>query len=100
MTIPQHANIRLLDDHHQYETFVKRTYNYIEDFKVENGAYLLNSIESYIKFNARIAIKIHKRYKRIKDDEERYYYLTKCSLPLAMRTTAGAMVMFYKNVFL
>ena len=30
MTIPQHANIRLLDDHHQYESYVKHTYEYIK----------------------------------------------------------------------
>ena len=37
MTIPQHANIRLLDKHHQYETYIKRTYEYLEDFQVEKG---------------------------------------------------------------
>jgi len=99
MTIPQHANIRLLDSHRQYETFVKRTYQYVNDFHVERGAYLLDSIEEYIRFNARIALKIHKRYKRIKDDEQRYYLVTKCGLPLAKKTTAGAMIMFYNDIF-
>lgn len=100
MTIPQHANIRLLDNHRQYETFVKRTYKYIDVFKVDHGAYLLSSIESYIKFNARTAIKIYKKYKVISDNENRYYCITKCALPLAKRTTAGAMIMFYRDVFL
>lgn len=99
MTIPQHANIRLLDDHRQYETFVKRTYRYVDDFRVQNGVYLLNSIESFIKFNARIAIKIYKKYRFIPEDEERYYLITKCALPLAKRTTAGAMIMYYRNIF-
>lgn len=99
MTIPQHANIRLLDDHRQYETFVKRTYKYIDEFKVSKGAYLLSSIESYIRFNARIAIKIYKRYQVITDDEDRYYNITKCALPLAKRTTAGAMILFYRDIF-
>ncbi|ABR46776.1 phospholipase C zinc-binding protein [Alkaliphilus metalliredigens QYMF] len=99
MTIPQHANIRLLDSHRQYETFVKRTYQYIDDFKVERGTYLLDSVEDYIRFNARIALKIHKRFKKIVDEEHRYYRLTKCGLPLAKKTTAGAMIMFYKDVF-
>lgn len=99
MTIPQHANIRLLDNHRQYETFVKRTYRYIDDFKVEKGAYILSSIENYIRFNARIAIKIYKRFKDIVDEEQRYYRITKCSLPLAKKTTAGAMIMFYHDVF-
>ncbi len=98
MTVPQHANIRLLNNHREYETFVKRTYQHIDEFEVRKGAYLLNSISSYIKFNARTAIKIYKRYKVISDDETRYYHVTKCALPLAIRTTAGAMVMFYKDV--
>lgn len=98
MTVPQHANIRLLDDHHQYESYVKRTYEYIGDFQVKTGAYLLDSIEDYVRFNARVAIKIHRRFKMISDNENRYYRITKCALPLAKRTTAGAMVMFYSDI--
>ena len=53
MTIPQHANIRLLDNHRQYESYIKRTYKYLNDFKIEK-TYLLSSIEIYIKFNTRL----------------------------------------------
>ena len=98
MTVPQHANIRLLDNHRQYETFVKRTYAYAQAFKVDTGAYLIATIEDYIWFNARVALKIYKRFHSIKNDEHRYYKITKCSLPLAKRTTAGAMVMFYHDL--
>jgi len=100
MTIPQHANIRLLDDHRQFETFVKRTYNYVSEFRVKHGTYLLSSIESYIKFNSRVAIKIYKKYSSIADDENRFYCITKCALPLAKRTTAGVMIMFYRDIFI
>jgi len=99
MTIPQHANIKLLDSHRQYETFVKRTYKYVSKFQVDSGAYLLDSIENYIKFNARVALKVYKRFKDIPEDEDRYYRVARCGLPLAKRTTAGAMVMFYREVF-
>jgi phospholipase C len=99
MTIPQHANIRLLNNHRQYETFVKRTYQNIGDFQAERGAYLLDTIEEYIRFNARIALKVHKRFKKVTDDERRYHLVTKCALPLAKKTTAGAMVMFYRDIF-
>ncbi|MFU0800264.1 MAG: zinc dependent phospholipase C family protein [Xylanivirga thermophila] len=98
MTIPQHANIRLLDDHRQYETYIKRTYDFFDDFKVENGAYLLDSIENYIRFNARVAIKIYKKLHMIPNDEDRFYRIARCALPLAKRTTAGAMVMFYDDI--
>lgn len=98
MTIPQHANIRLLDNHHQYELYVMRTYDYMDDFKVEKGTYLLDFIEDYIRFNSRVALKIHKKFKVITDDENRFYRITRCTLPLAKRTTAGAMVMFYNDI--
>ncbi len=98
MTVPQHANIRLLGNHHQYETFIKRTYGYIKDFQVHTGAYLIHSIRDYIRFNARVAMKIHSHFSYITDDELRYYKIARCSLPLAKRTTAGAMIMFYKQI--
>ncbi len=98
MTIPQHANIKLLNNHRQYETFIKRTYRYNHVFQVEHGAYLLNSIESYIKYNASAAIEINKKCRTITNKEKRYYCISKSVLPLAKRTTAGAMIMFYRDV--
>lgn len=98
VTIPQHVNIRLLDDHRQYENFVKRTYANVNAFQAFHGAYLLRTIEHYVKFNARTALKIYKRFRSIPDDEKRYYRITQCTLPLAERTTAGAMLMFYDQV--
>ncbi len=98
MTIPQHVNIRLLDDHRQYENFVKQTYQSVKAFRAEHRVYLFSSIEAYVRFNARTAIKIYKRFRNIKNDESRYYRITKCTLPLAERTTAGAMVLFYNKI--
>jgi len=99
MTIPQHANIRLLDDHKQYESFVKSSYIHVKEFKAETGAYKLNSLENYIKFNARVAMKIYRKFKKIKNDETRFHKTTACTLPLAERTTAGFMVLFFSRVF-
>lgn len=99
MTIPQHANIRLLDNHHQYESYIKTTYAYLDEFNVDKGTYLIDSIRNYIRFNARVAIKVHNKFKTISNDETRFYHMAKCTLPLAKRTTAGAMVMFYKDIF-
>ncbi len=98
MTIPQHANVRLLDNHRQYETFVKRTYKYIHEFRTQKGTVLFDEYVEFIKFNARTAMKVYKRFKRIEEDEQRYYHITKCILPLAARTTAGCMTMFYDEV--
>lgn len=98
MVIPQHANVRLLDNHRQYETFVKRTYKYIKEFEVKSGTYILDSLEEYIRLNARTAIKLYKRFKVIEEDEQRFYRITHCVLPLAERTTAGCMVTFYNQI--
>lgn len=98
MVIPQHANVRLLDNHKQYETFVKKTYKYVQEFKVESGAYVLDSLEEYIKLNARTAMKLYKKFQIIEDDEQRFYRTTRCILPLAERTSAGCMVTFYRKI--
>lgn len=98
MTIPQHANIRLLDNHHQYEKFVKKTYQVVKDYDAVGGAYLLEGIENFIKLNAKTALSIHRKFKKIKDDNIRFHKITQCSLPLAKRTTAGAFVLFYNHV--
>jgi len=98
MTIPQHANVRLLDNHKQYETYVKRTYQYINNFKARSNAYVLDTIEEYVRFNARVALKIYRRFKDIKEKEARYYRVANCTLPLAQRTTAGCMLTFYEKV--
>lgn len=98
VTIPQHVNIRLLEDHRQFENFVKRTYDNVDVFQAHHGAYLLSTLENYMKFNARTALKIYKRFRNVKNDESRYYRITKCTLPLAQRTTAGAMILFYNQV--
>lgn len=100
MTVPQHANIRLLDNHRQYENYIKRTYQYMEDFQVNKGAYILNSIEDYIRFNTRVAIRIYKKFKYLPHVEDRFYRIARCGLPLAQKTTAGAMVLFYKDMLL
>lgn len=99
MTVPQHANIRLLDNHRQYETYIKKSYEYIDEFQVDTGTYVLDSIEDYILFNTRVAIKMYDAFKNISNERDRFYRIGRCGLPLAERTTAGAMVTFYKDIF-
>lgn len=99
MTIPQHANIRLLDNHKQYESFVKDTYKHMKEFHAQTGAYQLKSLENYIKFNGKTAIEIYKRFKNIPKDEIRFYKISSCALPLAERTTAGFMLLFFRKMF-
>ncbi|MGI6706021.1 MAG: zinc dependent phospholipase C family protein [Clostridia bacterium] len=97
MTIPQHANIRLLSNHRKYETFVKHFYNSTHDVKAEKGIIEFDELREYIQFNSRTALKMHRLYGGIGDRKERFYRIAKCSIPLAERTTAGFLLMFYKR---
>lgn len=99
MTVPQHANIRLLNSNRQYETYIKRSYKYIKEFKINEGTYILDSVEEYVRFNTRVAIRIDRHFRAIPDEEDRFYRIARCGLPLAQRTTAGAFVTFYKDAF-
>lgn len=98
MTVPHHANIRLLDSHRQYENFIRRTYLNTPKFAVDRGGYYLDSIEEFVTCNARNAIKIYSKLKDIKDVSKRYYTITKFTLPLAQKTTAGCFIRFYRDV--
>lgn len=99
MAVPQHANIRLLDSHRQYENFIRRSYINTPKFKVSSGGYyFMHNIEEAVTCNARNAIKIYSKLRRIRDEEKRFFTITKFILPLAQRTTAGCLMMFYRDV--
>lgn len=99
MTIPQHVNIRLLDSHRQYENFVKLTYDIVKEFRTNEKPIEFKNIESYLRFNAKEALKSYDKYLDMEQDREKFYKITKCSLPLAQRTTAGFMIMFLKDIY-
>lgn len=99
VTIPQHANIRLLGDHRKYENYIKRMYNKAPIFKAKKPPYLLDSMRDYVRFNSRVARRVYRKFRGIKKDENRFYRIARCNITLSMRTTAGAMVMFYREVF-
>ncbi len=98
MSVPQHANIRLLDNHRQYENFIKRAYHSTPAYKADKGGYYISSIEEAVKCSARNAIKIYSRLKDIRDDEKRHHTIAKFTLPLAQKTTAGCFMRFYRDV--
>ncbi len=98
LTIPQHVNIRLLDNHRQYENFVKIAYNKVKDFGTLEKPIIFDELEDFVRFNTKVALRIYKQFKKIKDDNLRFYKTTRCSLPLAQRTTAGCLIMFLRKV--
>jgi phospholipase C len=99
VTIPQHANIRLLDNHRQYENFIRSNYTRYDEFIAVKGGYYLESIEEFISYNARNAININNRLRKIENENYRFYQITKFILPLAQKTTAGCFLKFYKDAF-
>jgi len=98
MTVPQHANIKLLKEHYKYEKFVRDTfYDMPEYLVIKDGCYL-DGVEEFVRHNALSSIKANKRLSNINDEEQRYYALSKYIIPLAQRSTAGLFMTFYKDV--
>jgi phospholipase C len=98
MTVPQHANIKLFKEHRKFEKFVKDTFYDAPEYLVYDKGCYLESVEEFVKYNSVCAIKVNKRLSHINDEEERYYALSKFTIPLAQRSTAGLFTMFYKDV--
>lgn len=98
LTIPQHANIRLLDSHRQYENFVKVTYETVKGYRTNKEPIILKSTNAYVKFNTKLALKTYNKYKKVRNNKVKYHKITLCSLPLAQRTTAGMFITFLRDV--
>lgn len=98
VTIPQHAKVRLLDSHKQFETYVKLNYKKIKRFKSKDSPLLYNDVNDYIENNARSALNFDYMYKNIKDNKVKFYLMALNSLNLAQRTTAGCMLMFFDDL--
>ncbi|AWK51749.1 phospholipase [Clostridium beijerinckii] len=98
VTVPQHANVHLLNNHKSYENWVIRTHRHHDVFKIEEGGIYFNSIKDYINFNSKEAINIYRRYFHVKNRQVRFYIITSKVLTIAQATTAGLMFKFYKNI--
>ncbi|MHB8064880.1 MAG: zinc dependent phospholipase C family protein, partial [Ruminiclostridium sp.] len=98
MTVPQHANIKLFKEHRKFEKFVKDTFYDAPEYLVSDKGCYLGSVEEFIRYNSACAIKANKRLSYISEDEQRYYALSKYTIPLAQRSTAGLFMTFYKDV--
>ncbi|HEX9026769.1 MAG TPA: zinc dependent phospholipase C family protein, partial [Clostridium sp.] len=98
VTVPQHANVHLLNNHKSYEKWVIRTHRHHDVFKIEEGGIYFNSIKDYINFNSKEAINIYRKYFHVKNRQVRFYMITSKVLTMAQATTAGLMFKFYKNI--
>ena len=97
LTVPQHANIRLLNNHRSYEKWVINTHRHHDVFKVEKGGIYSNFLKYYIDSNSRKAIATYEKYSYIKNRYKRYFKITSIILTIAQKTTAGLMLKFYKD---
>ncbi|HEX9059030.1 MAG TPA: zinc dependent phospholipase C family protein [Clostridia bacterium] len=98
MTVPQHANIRLLNSHRQFENFIRENFFSTPEFLVDKGGYYMESIDEAVRCNARTSVKIYQRLSYIKDKQKRYRAISKFILPLAQRSTAGCLMKFYRDI--
>lgn len=98
LTVPQHANIHLLNNHRSYENWVIRTHLHYKEFKLEEGGIYLNSLNQYIYFNSKGAIKAYKRYSHVIDRNVRFQKITALVLTMAQATTAGLLFKFYNDI--
>lgn len=97
LTVPQHANIKLMSSHRRYEQWVIRVYKKHDDFRVNRRGVYLKSAYDYIRYNSMKAIETYRNFSNERDKIIRFYKITSIILVLAQKTTAGLMLNFYKD---
>ena len=98
LTVPQHANVRLLSNHRSYENWVIKTHIHHDEFKLEEGGIYLNSLNQFVNFNSKEAICVYRKHSHIKNKHLRFQLITSIVLTMAQATTAGLMFKFYKDI--
>jgi len=98
LTVPQHANINLLNNHRSYESWVIKVYRHHHEFKITKGGIYSDSLNYYINFNSKKAIDTYKKYLLVKNQHMRFYKITSIVLTTAQMTTAGLMYNFFYDL--
>lgn len=98
LTVPQHANGHLLNSHKSYENWVIRTHIHHDEFRIKEGGIYFSSLNQYIYFNSKEAIKIYRKHSHVENRHVRFYLITSKVLTMAQATTAGLMFKFYKDI--
>lgn len=98
LTVPQHANVHLLNSHRSYENWVVRMHMHHDEFRINNGGIYLESLVDYIHYNSKESIKIYRKHCNIKNKHVRFHLITSLILTMAQATTAGLMLKFYKDI--
>lgn len=100
LTIPQHAKGKLLDNHRQFEVYVKSNYKKMIRFKTDERPILLNSIDNYVDNNANLGLELDYIYRDITNLTTKFYLTAIRAITVSQRTTAGCMIMLYNNLYL
>lgn len=98
LTIPQHAKGKLLDNHRQFEVYVKSNYRKIKRFKSGSSPIIFDTIEEYVDHNSMSALNIDYMYSNVADTTTQFYLTAIKSITLAQRSSAGCMITLYKNL--
>lgn len=98
MTVPQHVNIKLLDNHRKYEVWVIEQYKTQKKFRASSDGIYLNSIKEFIHYNSKSALEIYGKYEGIENNSQKFYNITLVQLVIAQKTTAGIMSKFFKDI--
>lgn len=97
VTVPQHANIKLMGSHRRYEQWIIRVYKKHDSFKASKGGIYLRNAKDYIRHNSLESIEAYNKFSAENIREKRFYDITSIILVLAQKTTAGLMLNFYKD---
>jgi phospholipase C len=98
LTVPQHANIRLLDNHRSFERWVINTYLHHDEFRISERGIYLKTLRSYIYLNSKKAISTYEKYSNLRNRQAKFYKIASIVLKLAQRTTAGLMFKFSDDI--
>lgn len=97
MCVPHHASVKLLNKHRRLEHYIRRNYIrlHCKDSKLE--PHILNHISQYINYNGKESLNIYEDSLKL-HKEGISLRITTNILPLAMTTTAGCLIKYYKDV--
>ena len=87
VNVPQHAMGYLLNNHMQFENYVKANYLKINRFKTYKEPIIFDSIEEYIEYNSLNAIRTEHMYKNIRNLKTKFYLTAEKSLELSHEST-------------
>ena len=99
LTIPQHAMGKLLDNHRQFEVYIKNNYKSLPRLIAKEGMIYRETIEEFVNYNATHAINYDRMYRNVKNLRNKFYMLSMKCVPLAQKSTAGFLLMFFNDIF-